>query len=113
MSTPHLEYTPGDVLLGIWRDPDTPPTVVPTWSVDNTRGELDALRIGRDAIILHGGEFAGGPTYWVTVPGTLSALAGVLIPDEMPTYHDTTDDARATVLAWVTARTTTDERIES
>lgn len=112
VTVPNLEITAQDALLDVWRHPDTPPTVVPTWSVDNTRGELDALRIGRDVIIVHGGSFEGGPTYWVTAPGVLGPAVGAFIPDEPPTFHDTTEAMRATLNAWVSARISTTEGIK-
>lgn len=112
MTVPSLDITAQDVLVDIWRNPDTPPTVVPTWSVDNTRGELDALRIGRAVVILHGGEFEGGPTYWMTLQGSLGPVLDTLCPHGPPTYHDTTEQARAALNQWVAEHTTATERVK-
>lgn len=77
-----------------------PETIHPMRNADNHRGELDGLRSDSDAMmIMHGGEFSGGPAYYVSRAGRL--VQGSFVPTSDSLYHDTTEDARRCALAWI------------
>lgn len=70
--------------------------------LDNHRGELDAVQVGGQMLIMHGGEFQDGPTYYVSRQGRIDLVGGEFIPtDDEATYYDTTQDAMRAVSRFI------------
>lgn len=94
-----------DLIGAVWLD--GPDGVVPTYLYEG--GGIDAMRVGESLVHVAGGELAQGPTMWRITTGTRGPILGTFIPHGLPTYYDTTDDARRALIEWMDEHTTAKE----
>lgn len=63
--------------------------------------EIDALRVGQAMLTLQGGEFAGGPTYYVARQLRKARTGPEVVAQGEPVYFDTSQDAMRYVSMWL------------